>query len=113
MDAELDHVVTLELELLTPDCRGDRSRVDQLLHPEFVEHGASGRTWTRLDTLDDLEADPWYEGTAIDIAAARLSADVVLITYRITGSRPSLRSSLWVRGSDGWRMRFCQGTLTS
>ena len=92
MDAELDLVVALELELLTPECRGERSRVDQLLHPEFSEHGASGRIWTRPDTLDDLEADPWYEGTAIDIAAARLSTDVVLLTYRIAGSRPSLRS---------------------
>ena len=112
MDAELDHIVALELELLTPGCRSDRRRVGEVLHEDFVEHGASGRIWTRSAVLADLEASPAFDGTTIDIAAVRLTDNVVLVTYRIVGPRPSLRSSVWVGDTGGWKLRFHQGTLT-
>jgi ribonuclease HI len=51
------------------------------------------------------------DGEAVDFTAPSLDEDVVLLTYRITGSRPTLRSSVWLRTPDGWQMRFNQGTL--
>ena len=54
---------------------------------------------------------------ASNFAVEQLSADVALITYKTahiasTGEhlRRSLRSSLWVRTPEGWRLRFHQGT---
>jgi ribonuclease HI len=111
VSSDPDVVVALELELLTPTCRGDRRRVDELLHDDFTEHGASGRTWTKAEILDDLEADPAFTGAAASVSAYVLAADVVLVTYEITGLRPSLRSSVWVRDDSRWRLRFHQGTL--
>jgi ribonuclease HI len=111
MSSDLDIVAALELELLTPASRGDRRRVAELLHDSFVEHGASGRTWTKSEILDDLEAAPAFVGAAVNVTALALATDVVLVTYEITGPRPSLRSSVWVRDDGRWRLRFHQGTL--
>jgi hypothetical protein len=49
--------------------------------------------------------DPEVRGG--DIEAVAIADDVVLVTYR---AADTLRSSLWVRGDDGWRVRFHQGT---
>jgi ribonuclease HI len=111
MSSDLDVVVALEIKLLTTACRGDRRRVDELLHDGFVEHGASARIWTKSEILDDLEADPAFAGAASNVTAVALATDVVLVTYEITGPRPSLRSSVWVHDGGRWRLRFHQGTL--
>ncbi|MGY1712758.1 DUF4440 domain-containing protein [Geodermatophilus sp. SYSU D00758] len=106
-------VVELERLLLRPDARADRQRVAALLHPDFREFGASGRVWDREAIVRALAADPAVQGTAEAFEAVRLAEDVVLLTYRVTGDRGSLRSSLWVRdGAAGWRLRFHQGTPT-
>ncbi|WP_370626547.1 DUF4440 domain-containing protein [Streptomyces sp. NBRC 110035] len=39
--------VEAELKLLDPEVRRSPERVGELLHPEFVEIGASGRVWDR------------------------------------------------------------------
>ena len=44
---QLRQVLELELQLLDPAVRGNRVAVEQLLHPDFVEVGASGRIWDR------------------------------------------------------------------
>lgn len=111
-DGDLDDVVRLEQLLLSPDVRARADRVAALLHPDFVEHGASGRVWDRDSVVEALPADPGVVGEAGDFVPARLAEDVVLLTYRIRGPRETTRSSVWVRGgAAGWRMRFHQGTL--
>lgn len=39
--------IEAELKLLDPEVRRSPQRVGELLHPEFVEIGASGRIWDR------------------------------------------------------------------
>ncbi|RFU21231.1 nuclear transport factor 2 family protein [Geodermatophilus marinus] len=108
---DLAAVVELERLLLRPDTRADPDRVAALLHPEFREFGASGRVWDGEAIVRALGADPEVRGTAEAFEVVRLAEDVVLLTYRVTGHRGSLRSSLWVRdGAAGWRLRFHQGT---
>ena len=106
-------VVRRELLLLDPAVRADRHRVLALLDPDFVEFGASGRVWGADEVADALAADAApLRRRATDLFAATLSADTVLLTYRIAGQeRPSLRSSIWLRNADGeWLLRFHQGT---
>ncbi|MBI5068071.1 MAG: DUF4440 domain-containing protein [Deltaproteobacteria bacterium] len=112
LDADLAAVVEGERRLLETSCRASVDHLSELLHPGFVEHGASGRAWTRQEVLARLPSDPVFEGSAADFHPVRLAPDVILLTFRIVGARPSLRSSIWVRCADSrWRLRFHQGTL--
>jgi ribonuclease HI len=106
-------VMRRELLLLDPVVRADPGRVRGLLHPDFVEFGASGRIWEGEATVEALAADPGQvHRRAVDPVAVSLGVGAVLLTYRIDDSeRPSLRSSVWLRNDDGeWRLRFHQGT---
>lgn len=110
-DADLDEVVDLERELLDLDVRARGDRVAALLHPDLLEHGASGRVWDRDGVVEALPSDPAVTGEAGDFSPVRLAEDVVLLTYRITGPRETTRGSVWVRDEvAGWRLRFHQGT---
>lgn len=112
LEPDLDTVVRLERLLLDPAVRADSERVAALLHPDFLEHGASGRVWDRAGVVESIPADPVVAGEAGDFVPVRLAEDVVLLTYRLRGQRGSTRSSVWVRDPvAGWRMRFHQGTL--
>ena len=131
-------VVKRELLLLDPAVRADLGKVRALLHPDFLEFGASGRIWDAEAIAGSLAADfatdqaapdqgAFHQGTidqgtvdhravalrAVDLEPMSLSADIVLLTYRIDDpERPSLRCSVWVRADDGdWLLRFHQGTL--
>lgn len=110
-DEDLAEVVRRERQLLDPRLRSSGERVRELLHPDFVEHGASGRVWDRDAVIAALDADPELSGEGAEFLPVRLADDVVLLTYRIVGSSGSLRSSVWVNTSPaGWLLRFHQGT---
>lgn len=108
---DLAEVIDKELALLQPGLRSNPEAVLGMLHESFREFGASGRAWDRDEIAAELAEAPGPGATAQDMRAVRLSDDVVLLTY--VARRPdrlSLRSSLWVRGDDGWRLFFHQGT---
>jgi ribonuclease HI len=115
VQADRDQVARREVELLDPAVRADTRRLDELLHPDFVEHGASGRIWTRQEILDELplEDDNTPRTTATHIVAQHLTADTMLVTYRTTSTlKTAIRSSLWMKSASGaWHIRFHQGTL--
>lgn len=71
-DADLDEVVRLEQVPLDPAVRAERDRVAALLHPDFVEHGASGRVWDRDAVVEALPADPVVVGEGGDFVPVRL-----------------------------------------
>jgi ribonuclease HI len=109
----LAEVCSLERELLDPHTRRDPGRVGRLLHPDFLEIGASGAVWDRDALLAELSRDPGEPPEVVDLAASEIAPGVVLLTYLAYGGAASRRSSLWVRGEDGrWRVRFHQGTRT-
>jgi hypothetical protein len=93
------------------------AELEKLLHPDFYEFGASGRTWDRSGTILALTGDrPPAEdapATAAGITGIRLADDVVHVTYLSRrDQRSSHRSSIWLRTGAGWRLYFHQGTLT-
>jgi hypothetical protein len=115
LDTDLVEVVAAEQLLLTTPTTGDVEVIDRMLHQDFVEFGASGKTWDRGDIIRLLSAKPGSPGRAHDFRPIRLGPDAVLLTYGIDGvDRSSLCSSVWLRdGAGGWRLRFHQGTRTS
>ena len=120
-DADLfAHLQSLEVALHQPAGRGDAARLDQLLHPEFVEFGRSGTVYSRADMFAHLLAeDAPATIVADDFALRSLGASVALLTYRSahrtddgTLMRHTLRTSIWLRTDAGWQMSFHQGTAT-
>jgi hypothetical protein len=118
MSEEVDALLrALEETLLDPAVRRDRARVEALLAEEFEEFGSSGRVWTREQILDLLASEDYERPSMEDFRCAVIAKNVALVTYRsvrtdaASGLNASvLRSSLWVKDAQGWRMRFHQGT---
>lgn len=114
----LEELRQLEVELHRSEIRRDRSRVEALLHPDFLEFGRSGARYVRDDILRLFGAGPALpdiHSEGYDLVV--LAEDVALLTYSSADRDPegnlqgnALRSSLWVRTETGWKMRFHQGT---
>ncbi|WP_420174656.1 RNase H family protein [Luteococcus sp. OSA5] len=107
---DVDDVIALEESLLLDSVRSDKQRVENLLHPEYTEIGASGKLWSRARMLATIE--PLTNRTTLEVIGTdRLADDVVLLRWR-SRSRGAIavRSSIWVRTPKGWQLRFHQGT---
>jgi hypothetical protein len=110
-DDDVDDVIAKELALLQPATRANVDAVVELLHDGFREFGASGRIWDRAAIVAALAAAPGRGADAEDVRAVRLAPDVIHLTYVARRpDRASLRSSLWLRDTAGWRLLFHQGT---
>jgi ribonuclease HI len=109
IDVDFAAVIELERQLLDPRVRLDRQALDALLHEDFREFGASGRIHDRTSIIETLLSGGAVDAHASDFHTTRLGPDAVLLTYRT--ETPSLRTSIWVRGTDGsWRVLHHQGT---
>lgn len=102
-----------EEALLSPAVRRSRTLLIELLAPDFVEIGQSGRRWERADVIaalvDERGTDP--DVKLSDREARVIAPDTVLLTYRLQfGGRTSLRSSLWRRIGESVQCFFHQGT---
>jgi hypothetical protein len=108
----------LEVELHHPGVRCSRERLEQLLHPEFHEVGRSGRAYDRSTIVDYLATQQSHPVVASDtFTVTELAPGVALLTYRsahIEANKKlvnhTLRSSVWLRTTVGWQLRYHQGT---
>ncbi|SDK31765.1 hypothetical protein SAMN04487820_106294 [Actinopolyspora mzabensis] len=108
---DFDEVVAHELELLEPRVRDDPETVRALLHPEFTEFGASGAVWDRDTITTATGSDSSERITATELRPARIDSDTILLTYTAhRGEVKTIRSSVWLRQGDDWRLRHHQGT---
>ncbi len=104
-------LVALERELMDPNVRADAAKVAMLLHKDFAEVGASGRIWSREETITALGGEEPGRATLEVLTLDQVDAETALLTYRSTEPRGSvLRSSLWRRDNGRWQIRFHQGT---
>ncbi|HYM84258.1 MAG TPA: nuclear transport factor 2 family protein [Candidatus Dormibacteraeota bacterium] len=113
-----DRILALELALARRDRDAIEGGYDAVLDDGFVEHGSSGRVWTRPEMLEALEGTETIPTIAIeDFEVDRIAPNVYLARYVAAGARPSdrvavrsRRSSVWVLDGDRLRVRFHQGT---
>jgi hypothetical protein len=110
MATEEQQIRALEELLLTPAVRASRFELESLLSDQFVEFGSSGRVYSKAEMIEALIASPGCTATVSDFRVLALAANVMLATYR---SEHALRSSLWRREGNDWRMIFHQGTPAS
>lgn len=111
----LEELKRLEPIFHRPEHGSSSVDFEGMTDPEFWEIGASGRRYSRdqvLEVLDQryrsLRQDPWE---ASEFQCRQLATDLYLLTYTLLqDTRLTLRSTIWRRGSSGWRIVFHQGT---
>ena len=117
----LQKLKALEVELHHPGVRCSRERLERLLHPDFHEVGRSGSAYTRETIITYLTAQDSQPVVASEaFALAELDTGIALLTYRSAQVGPrgglvrhTLRSSVWVNTSEGWQLRYHQGTAAA
>ncbi len=112
-DESIATVMALERRLLHPEVRASPAALEALLDPEFLEIGASGRLWTRRDTIETLPRDAQTPIRDEQMTGRQLADHLVLLTYiSDEAGRRARRSSLWrFDKTAGWRLLHHQGTL--
>lgn len=111
------HLRSCEEALLDPAVRCNRARVSAFLADDFQEFGSSGTVWSREQILEMLATEDYHRPAMEDFKCHWIGDGVVLVTYRTVRIDPqpgqsaaALRSSIWIKDSEGWRVRFHQGT---
>ncbi len=112
-----ERIRSLEERLLRPEIRRNAAELDELIAEDFIEYGASGKTYGKDDVLKLLPDSPAAETTIEECHARPLSPQVVLLSYKLLsvekGQRDpvrSERSSIW-RFTDGrWQIVFHKGS---
>jgi hypothetical protein len=111
-------IKALEETLLRRHTPSDREMLQNLLHDDFEEVGASGNIVTKADAIEWLlREDDNAQWSLSGFRIRQLSNELVLATYcaEKTNSangvvKRSARSSLWKKTASGWAMLFHQGT---
>ena len=104
-----------EEDLWRAETRFDIPYMEQLFAEDFFEFGRSGRVYRREDTLS-VPRQPIETILPLpDFDARRLTDDIAQVTYNSAVTYDGLlekgrRSSIWSRASNGWVIRFHQGT---
>ena len=117
-DELLLHLRSLEERLLDPSVRRSPEELNSLLAAEFIEYGASGRSFTREQIVSELATEAPATLTLSDVQLRFSSDTSALLTYTAArtdalGTRTSLRSSFWILRDGRWQMLFHQGTRIS
>jgi len=114
-----EQIYDLEDRLLQPEIRHFGEEISRLLADDFVEFGVSGRTFDKLQVVEESPHSPPVPVIIKEFQVKILSPDVVLATYRAVKTnesreemRNSLRSSIWKFLDGRWQMVFHQGTRT-
>lgn len=109
----------LEFRLLERSFRNTPALVAPLLAEDFCEFGSSGHVYDKSSIVAALADDTSDAPEVFGFEVAFVGKDVVLVTYhtrRRDGDggtlSESLRSSIWCKLGDGWKLRFHQGTRT-
>ncbi|MGG9999686.1 DUF4440 domain-containing protein [Pseudovibrio ascidiaceicola] len=107
----LEVLLSLESQLLQPSVRGDRQQLELMLHPDFIEIGASGRMYDRAQVLAELprEAADYPVRTIEDFRFRKLSEELAQVFYSIA-ENATQRTSIWKLEGEQWSMIYHQGT---
>ena len=112
---DVDELRQLEESLWIAQTRFDQAYMQQILSPEFVEFGRSGKVYGREETLSTAYHDIRCTFPLKNFTAQRIEANVFLVIYVsecISDGQVLVanRSSIWIKTPQGWQLRFHQGT---
>jgi hypothetical protein len=113
-----EELLELEKKLVDPELRRTPEKLASLLGDDFMEFGSSGHAYDKKRILFLLRRQVPARLFIEEFRVFEISGSAALVTYRtctestrVTASRYSLRSSLWVLRGGGWQIVFHQGTM--
>lgn len=117
-DGNAEQLRQLEESLWRAESRFDRTRMSEILAPDFLEFGRSSRIYRREDALSVERREIPAKLPLPNLEIRLVHPDVALVTYESdvsywSGRERTHRSSLWTRTPTGWQLRFHQGTPVS
>lgn len=103
-------VIGLTRAWLSDEVRSDRDAAEKMLHPLFNLHDSRGRSWGRGRTLASLSPVP--DPITVEVEGVdELAPWVVQLRWRARSrDAVTLRTSIWIKNGDTWRLRFEQQT---
>lgn len=118
MSELLGQLISLEHEIHHPGQVSTRSRLEQLLHPDFHEVGRSGTPYDRDTVLQYLASVESIENVlSSHHQLTPLSSDSALLTYQSVNQSPdgalyrqTFRSSIWRFCAGSWMLFYHQAT---
>jgi len=109
-------VIELESLLLKDEFRSSKDFLEKILHDDFLEIGASGKTYNKEQAIESLTGEANFSSAATDFRFFQIAEGVALLTYHLKthspdfGSRRSVRSSIWKLEENNWKLIFHQGS---
>ena len=115
--SDVDHreLVRMEESMWREETRFDPAFMRSALADDFFEYGRSGRTYTREEILAAPRDAIDVVIPLLNLTARLLDRDTAQLTYDSAATsggeiQYAHRSSIWSRTTQGWVMRFHQGT---
>ncbi|MCM3612046.1 DUF4440 domain-containing protein [Planococcus sp. MERTA32b] len=108
-------IYELECRHISPDVRTSIVKLAEVLDDEFYEFGSSGGIILRSEYDGDHPLSPDHMELS-EFQMHQLGEEAVLTTYRIenkTTGRNTIRSSVWKKRENGWKLFFHQGTVAA
>ena len=109
-------IKALELELLQPEVRRSKKRLNELIADDFVEISSSGKEYNKADVINDLASQNEIKFSVQNFSTIEISPETILATYEvekeISGSNVkvnSSRTSIWKNKDGEWQIVFHQG----
>jgi hypothetical protein len=116
-EEELFLLKKLEESLWSKEVRFSKEKMNILLDDEFLEIGASGKIYNKRETLNVPLKEINAKLPLAEFSVKLLSETIVLINYRSIQytegriKKEALRSSIWIKKNNTWKIVFHQGTL--
>ncbi len=112
---DFEKLKILEEGLWQTEFRFDQAWMENVLAVDFFEYGMSSRVYQRQDTLDIPSQEIASLIPLRDFKVRLIDRNVAQVTYISVVDCDgeiftALRSSLWSRDGESWKLRFHQGT---
>ena len=110
---DIEIVISLETELVTPPARNNPKRLSNLLHEDFEEIGKSGKLYNKEETIEALRNEQNFKCELSDFRGSNLSKNIIVLKYLSCSNGISAhRTSVWVK-NEQWQLLHHQGTITN
>lgn len=120
MNCTRDEILRLENNLLRADVRKSAEKINEILSDDFVELSSSGSEYhyKKGDVFQAEDDERSLDWEILNFDIKEIDDKCVLATYKVVKhdemderKRYSLRSSLWRKEGQSFKMLFHQGTL--